>query len=181
MCCWLSSLTLQLLPFAGDWAAACRVLRAISRAPSWFLFPPIKPPAWTKIQPLIPLSSDSASSRTPRHSSSRDSLGQGRQKGKLVYRWTLCGPLLTSCWHFGKTHCAVQCLHNQQNYNYKTQFWSWIMVMNYVNEISIKEQNKTATIRQLTSANWSLFKQTSLCCFSNVKICVFFVAFLTFY
>lgn len=87
----------QLLPLAGDWAAACRVLRAISRAPSWVLFPPMKPPAWTKIHPLIPLSSDSASSRTPRHSSSRDSLGQGGRSGddKWTHRGTQLGQVGT--------------------------------------------------------------------------------------
>lgn len=45
------------------------------------LFPPINPPAWTKMQSLIPLSSDSASSRMPRHSSSRESLGQEDRRG----------------------------------------------------------------------------------------------------
>lgn len=49
--------------------AVWSVLLAISRAPSCVLFPPMKPLAWTKMQPGIPLSSDSASSRTPRHSS----------------------------------------------------------------------------------------------------------------
>lgn len=118
MCCWLSSLTLQLLPFAGDWAAACRVLRAISRAPSWFLFPPIKPPAWTKMQPLIPLSSDSASSRTPRHSSSRDSLGQEDRRAS----WLTDGHYVVSCslpvdtLLLQNTLCCT-CLHKQENSN----------------------------------------------------------------
>lgn len=49
--------------------AVWSVLLAISRAPSCVLFPPMKPLAWTKMQPGIPHSSDSASSRTPRHSS----------------------------------------------------------------------------------------------------------------
>lgn len=120
MCCWLSSLTLQLLPFAGDWAAACRVLRAISRAPSWFLLPPINPPVWTKMQPSIPLSSDSASSRTPRHSSSRDSLGQEDRRAS----WFTDGHYVVSRSlpvHTLLLQNTPSCtyLHNQKNNNYE--------------------------------------------------------------
>lgn len=50
------------------------VLRAISKAPSRVRFPPMKPLAWTKTQPGIPASSDSASSRSPRQASGRGSL-----------------------------------------------------------------------------------------------------------
>ncbi len=135
MCCWLSSLTPQLLPFAGDWAAACRVLRAISRAPSWFLFPPIKPPAWTKMQSLIPLSSDRASSRTPRHSSSRDSLGQEDRRAS----WLTDGHYVVSC----SLPVDTLLLENtlcEKNSHYKTSF-GW---MNIANQIPIKEQNKTS-------------------------------------
>lgn len=140
MCCWLSSLTLQLLPFAGDWAAACRVLRAISRAPSWFLFPPIKPPAWTKMQPLIPLSSDRASSRTPRHSSSRDSLGQeDRRASWLTDGHNVVSSSLPVDTLLLENTLRRACLHNQKNSHYKTSSG----LMNIVNQIPIKEQNKT--------------------------------------
>lgn len=114
MCGWLSFLTGQLLPFAGDWTAACRVLRAISRTPSWVLFPPIKPPAWTKMHPWIPLSFDSASSRTPRHSSSRDSLGQEDRRACWLT------DTVWSAAHFLLTHHFEKCgKHNQKNSYHK--------------------------------------------------------------
>lgn len=132
MCRWFSSLTVQLLPFALDRAAACRVLRAISRAPSWVLFPPIKPPAWTKIQSLIPLSFDSASSRTPRHSSSRDSLGQEDRRAN----WLTDGHYVVSCslpvgtLLFAKTRCAVHAGTNAKPANIKPGLDWWIISNN---------------------------------------------------
>ncbi len=147
---WPSSLTIQLLPFAGDWAAACRVLRAISRAPSWVLFPPMKPLAWTKMQSLIPLSSDSASSRTPRHSSSRDSLRQEDRRA----RWLTDGHYVVSCslpvdsLHLQNTLCC-SCLQNQTKLHIKPALNRWIMSTKYHWKNIIK-LSKAETITQYT-------------------------------
>lgn len=76
-------------PFQGDPAGegahvlsvpppSSSALRAISKAPSRVQFPPMKPLAWTKTQPGIPASSDSASSRSPRQASGRGSLWGNR-------------------------------------------------------------------------------------------------------
>lgn len=65
---------------AGLWA---KVARAMLKAPSRVRCPPMKPLAWTKTQPGIPLTWSKASSRRPRHGSGRGSL-QVSRKRKLV-------------------------------------------------------------------------------------------------
>ena len=62
---------------AGRWA---KVARAMLRAPSRVRCPPMKPLAWTKMQPGIPLIWSRASSRRPRHGSSRGSLRVSRKR-----------------------------------------------------------------------------------------------------
>lgn len=66
---------------AGCWA---RVARAMFRAPSRVRCPPMKPLAWTKMQPGIPLTWSRASSRSPRHGSGRGSLYLRTNRGIRV-------------------------------------------------------------------------------------------------
>ena len=62
-----------------------KVFLAISKTPSLVSLPPINPPAWTKIQPGIPLSWLKDSSRIPRHSSNKLSLMKKNGDYKVLY------------------------------------------------------------------------------------------------
>ena len=72
----INSGSVKLFPF-DKLSLCCRVFLAMLRAPSLVSFPPMNPPAWTNIHPLIPLKALSASSLIPRHSSNKLSLSRG--------------------------------------------------------------------------------------------------------